>query len=509
MVLCGRQDSTTPGDGTKWFAGFSRLHTLKSGPQGVGVSENLSSLEGGRRARNAVGPALQGPFLGPATATFASMQPQQVTPPAPNAPANGQSMLRTVFAGLFGNLLEWFDYAVFGFLVGPIGAAFFPTERPELQMLQAWIVFAIGFFARPLGGIVLGRLGDVRGRQWLLTVSVSLIAVSTLVIGCLPTFQQIGWAAPIVLILCRLTQGFSLGGEFTGSMAYTTEHAKPLMRGFISSSTALGTSLGFLFGSGAVWVLEAAMPADQVKAWGWRLPFLFSVLLAMVGWMLRRSLHESEAGKAAREVKDRPSVFRAIAADWKPCLQLFAIVAFSNALYYFMFTAMVGEAKARHPESAADFQFANTVALGLVAAGKVIGGWGSDRMGRRASALLYTAAGLAVMWPCWKALAGEGLTPDAFLKALIVAGLPIAMSLGMQGAMLVEMFPVANRVVSMSFAYSVSMALSGGLMPVLNNWFTKTLNHPEYTVGWMGLLGVLCVVTLLRMRDTTGRDLRT
>ena len=419
-----------------------------------------------------------------------------------------QALWRTVFAGLFGNLLEWFDYGVFSYLVGPIGAAFFPSDQPELQMAKAWLIFAIGFFARPLGGIILGRLGDVRGRQWLLTISVSLIAISTLVIGCLPTYSQIGVAAPIILILCRLTQGFSLGGEFTGSMAYTTEHAKPFMRGLISSSTALGTSLGFLFGSATVWVLDAAMPADQVKAWGWRLPFLFSVLLAVVGWVLRRSLHESEAGKAARAVEHRPPVFAAIAADWKPALQLFAIVAFSNALYYFMFTAMVGEAKEQYPDHAAQFQAANTLALVLVAVGKVMGGWSSDRIGRRASALLFTALGLAVMVPCWMALTRAPLAPSTFLIALLIAGLPIAMSLGMQGAMLVEMFPVATRVVSMSFAYSVSMALSGGLLPVLNNWFVKDLHRPELTIVWMGFLGVLALGTLVTMRDTTGRDLR-
>jgi MFS family permease len=129
-------------------------------------------------------------------------------------------------------------------------------------------------------------------------------------------------------------------------------------------------------------------------------------------------------------------------------------------------------------------------------------------LGRRASALLFTVAALAVMVPCWLALTRSPLTPNTFLIALLVSGLPIAMSLGMQGAMLVEMFPLATRVVSMSFAYSVSMALSGGLMPVLNDWFVKDLHRPELAMVWMGVLGLLAVGTLLAMRDTTGRDLR-
>ena len=422
--------------------------------------------------------------------------------------APAQSTFRTVFAGLFGNLLEWFDYGVFGFLVVPIGAAFFPESDPNVQALKAWGLFAVGFFARPIGGIVLGRLGDTKGRRWLLTVSVVLIAASTLVIGCLPTYHQIGWLAPAILMLCRLTQGFSLGGEFTGSMAYTTEHAKPFMRGLISSSTALGTSLGFLGGSAAVMVLDQTLTPEQITQWGWRLPFLLSVVLAVFGWWLRRGIHESEAGEAAKDLSNRPPVFAAIAADWKPCLQLFAIVAFSNALYYYVFNASVASAKVADPDHAARFQAANTMALVFVAAGKVLGGWMSDRVGRRGSALVFTGWGLAVMLPGWLAMNHMPMEPHAFLASQLLLGIPIAMSLGMQGAMLVEMFPVANRVVSMSFAYSVAMALSGGIMPGLDKWFASELKMPGLTMGWIGALGVVAMLTLLGMRDTTGRDLR-
>jgi MHS family proline/betaine transporter-like MFS transporter len=428
---------------------------------------------------------------------------------AQSASAPAQSTFRTVFAGLFGNLLEWFDYAVFGFLVLPIGAAFFPSDDPRAQALKTWGLFAVGFFARPIGGIILGRMGDTKGRRWLLTVSVTLIAASTLVIGCLPTHQQIGWLAPAILMLCRLTQGFSLGGEFTGSMAYTTEHAKPFMRGLISSSTALGTSLGFLTGSAVVMVLDQVLTPDQINQWGWRVPFLLSVVLAIVGWWLRRGIHESEAGEAAREISNRPQVFKAIAVDWKPSLQLFAIVAFSNALYYYVFNASVISAKAADPSNAARFQAANTVALMFVAVGKVLGGWMSDRMGRRGSAILFTVWGLFVMVPGWLAMTHMPIEPHAFLASQLLMGIPIAMSLGMQGAMLVEMFPVANRVVSMSFAYSVAMALSGGIMPGLDKWFTTEWNMPGLTMAWIGALGVLASIVLLCMRDTTGRDLRT
>ncbi|MBU3729547.1 MAG: MHS family MFS transporter, partial [Phycisphaerales bacterium] len=158
--------------------------------------------------------------------------------PVASPPTSRQSAARTVAASMLGNILEWFDYAVFGFLVAPIGRAFFPAESAIGQTLSAWMVFAVGFFARPLGGIVLGRLGDRKGRKWLLTISVALISGSTLAVGCLPTFDQVGWLAAAALVACRIMQGFSLGGEFTGSMAYATEHAPPSARGLIGGSTA-------------------------------------------------------------------------------------------------------------------------------------------------------------------------------------------------------------------------------------------------------------------------------
>jgi MHS family proline/betaine transporter-like MFS transporter len=256
-------------------------------------------------------------------------------------------------------------------------------------------------------------------------------------------------------------------------------------------------------------VLDQALTKDQINAWGWRLPFLFSVVMALFGWWLRRSLHESEAGEKAKEIAMRPPVFSAIAADWKPSLQLFAIVAFSNALYYYVFNAAVISAKAADAANAAAFQTSNTVALMFVAVGKVLGGWMSDRLGRRGSALVFTLWGLAVMVPGWLAMTHMPIQPSAFLSAQLLMGIPIAMALGMQGAMLVEMFPVANRVVSMSFAYSVAMALSGGIMPMLDSWFTTELKRPGATMVWIGGLGLMATFVLLRMRDTTGRDLKT
>src|SRR6476469_6043700 len=172
-----------------------------------------------------------------------------------------QSAIRTALAGLIGNVLEWFDFAVYGYFASDIGRLFFPQSSPTAQQLLAFAVFALGFGARPIGSLVLGVVGDRIGRRALLTVSIALMGVATLLIGLLPTYAQIGLAAPVLLVLLRVVQGFSLGGEFTGSMVYTTEQASPALRGLVSSSTAAGTTLGFILGSGSAWLVNVTLGA--------------------------------------------------------------------------------------------------------------------------------------------------------------------------------------------------------------------------------------------------------
>src|SRR5215468_6203817 len=214
-----------------------------------------------------------------------------------------QSSLRTALAGLIGNVLEWFDFAVYGYFASAIGSQFFPHSSPAVQELLTFSVFAVGFGARPIGSLVLGSVGDRIGRRALLTLSIALMGGATLALGLLPTHAGVGVLAPILLVAMRLVQGFSLGGEFTGSMVYTTELASPGWRGLVSSSTAAGTTLGFILGSGVAWVLGRTLDQSAREGWGWRVPFLASVVLVLAGVLLRRGLRESEEGKKAIAVR--------------------------------------------------------------------------------------------------------------------------------------------------------------------------------------------------------------
>ncbi len=421
----------------------------------------------------------------------------------PEEAARPQSALRTALAGLIGNVLEWFDFAVYGYFVSDIGRQFFPESSPAAQQLQTLGVFALGFFARPVGSLVLGAVGDRIGRRALLTLSISLMGVATLMLGLLPTYAQIGVAAPLLLMLMRVVQGFSLGGEFTGSMVYTTEKSSPLMRGLVSSSTAAGTTIGFILGSGTAWLVNATLPASQVATWGWRLPFVGSVVFLVVGYLLRRGISETAEGLKAAAV--RPALLPSLLADWRPIVQTFGIVGMTNAAYYFTFTYAVERRKSLAPTDGQVFLLANTLVLFAVLVSKPIGGWLSDRIGRRKLMLWLTAAMLAVIYAALRQMMFGA--PAWFVVGQSLMAVPIGMALGMQGAMVVEIFPLRTRVTSMSFAYSMTLALAGGSAPLVSSWLIEHFGNPLVPAYYIMAYGIVGLAIMWPMGETNARAL--
>ena len=413
-----------------------------------------------------------------------------------------QSPGRTALAGLVGNILEWFDFAVYGYFIGEIGRQFFPRSDPTAQQLLAFAVFALGFGARPFGSLVLGRVGDRLGRRALLTISIALMAGSTLAIGLLPTYEQIGVAAPVLLVAMRLIQGFTVGGEVTGSMVYTTESASPATRGLISSSTAAGVTLGFMLASGSAWLVNTLLRPDQIAAWGWRVPFVASVSLCVLAWFLRGHIRETAEGLKAAGT--RPPLLASLAADWRPMLQTFGIVATTNAAYYVAFTYLV-ERRSALAGGGGEFFLATTLSLVVVLVAKPLGGWLSDRTGRRRLMLILTAATMALIVPATKLML-DG-TPAQFALGQILLAVPLGLALGLHGAMIVEIFPLRSRVTSMSVAYSVSLALAGGTAPLVSAWLIDTLGEPLAPAWYILLHGAVGLALLWPMAETNARPL--
>jgi len=416
------------------------------------------------------------------------------------APAR-QSQARTALAGLIGNVLEWFDFAVYGYFAAEIGRQFFPQSSPQAQLLLSLTVFAVGFFARPFGGLVLGTVGDRIGRRALLVLSIALMGGATLLIGLLPNYETIGIAAPVLLVFLRIVQGFSLGGEFTGSMVYTTELAPSKWRGLISSSTAVGVTLGFILGSGSAWAVQATLDAEQVAAFGWRIPFIASFLLVVIGLSLRRGLHETEEGLQA--ATQRPALLPSLAADWLPMLRTFGIVAMTNAAYYLTFTYAVGVRSTS--STGTEFLLANTLSLFAVLFAKPFGGWLSDRVGRRKLMLILTVTTMILLLPAlWLVMYGP---PWQFIVGQIMLAVPLGMALGLQGAMLVEIFPLRTRVTSLSFAYSLTLAVAGGTAPLVSTWLVERTAQPLAPAWYIMIYGFIALALIWPMRETNTRSL--
>jgi MFS transporter, MHS family, proline/betaine transporter len=421
-----------------------------------------------------------------------------VSPPSPR-----QSALRTALAGLIGNVLEWFDFAVYGYFAGDIGQQFFPQSSHTAQQLLAFAVFALGFGARPIGSLILGPVGDRIGRRALLTLSIMMMGGATLALGLLPTYNQVGVAAPILLVTMRLVQGFSLGGEFTGSMVYTTEQSSPMMRGLVSSSTAAGTTIGFILGSASAWLVNALLSPAQVITWGWRLPFVASVGLCVLGWFLRRGIHETAEGVKAAAA--RPPLVPSLVADWLPIVRTFGIVAMTNAAYYLTFTYAVERRKSLTGDGGQTFLLANTLSLIVVLLAKPLGGWLSDRIGRRRLMLALTVVVMSAIYAAMRLMLYGA--PMAFISGQIMLAVPLGMALGLQGAMVVEIFPLRTRVTSMSFAYSITLALAGGTAPLVSTWLIETLGQPLAPAYYIMAYGAIGLALMWPMNETNTRPL--
>ncbi|MBM5804254.1 MAG: MFS transporter, partial [Cyanobacteria bacterium K_DeepCast_35m_m2_155] len=268
---------------------------------------------------------------------------------------------RAALAALLGNALEWYDFAVYGYVASDLGRAFFPAEVPGLQTLAAFGVFAVGYLMRPIGSLVLGPLGDLLGRRLMLSLSIVIMGLSSLLIGLLPTHSQIGVAAGLLLVLLRMVQGFSVGAEFTGSITYATEAAAKGRAGYLSSLAVAGGLLGFSCGSLTAALAAWTLGETAMASWGWRLPFLLGAAVAVLGLWMRRGMPETLSPQEDAPVaRDLGAVGRAVLArlgevtgQWRLVLQVIGLVSFANVIFYLAFVYLVDLAGQRSGNTAA------------------------------------------------------------------------------------------------------------------------------------------------------------
>ena len=386
-------------------------------------------------------------------------------------------------AAALGNALEWFDFAVYGYFATALGKAFFPESDAALQTVAAFGVFAIGYLMRPIGSLVLGPIGDLLGRRKMLTLSILLMGGSSLLIGLLPTYAAIGAIAGYALLALRMLQGFSLGGEYTGSMAYTTEAAPPDRQGLLSSLATAGAILGFILGSLSAALLSALLGNAALEEWGWRLPFLAGALVAVAGWWLRLHMPEtlqlSEdhflfVQNGTRRIATAIGMqLRHVARQWRLLIRVAALISFSNVVFYVLFVYLVDYVGHQGDGRMRDANTITTVVQALGLPVIVAGGWLADKIGRVTLTRLV-ALGLGVVAiPC--ILAAQTGGPLGLAIGQGVAMVPIMLSFGSQGVLIARLVRPEERCAVFSISYSLAIALFAGTGPLVASWLLEGL----------------------------------
>lgn len=420
-------------------------------------------------------------------------------------PDGGASRIAAVLGGSAGNLVEWFDWYTYSAAALYFAPIFFPKGDQTAQLLQSAAVFAVGFFARPVGAWLTGLYADRVGRKPALTLSVSLMCGGSLVIAATPGAAAIGAAAPVILVLARIFQGLSLGGEYGASATYMSEMAAPGHRGFWSSFQYVTLIGGQLTALAVLIVLQHLLTQAQMSVWGWRIPFVIGAGLAFVAYWMRKRLQESSSfTRAAASHAEPKGMVRLFVQYPREAWTVLGFTAGGSMLFYIYTTYMQ-----KFLTNTAGFskdQATEISALSLVAfmLAQPACGWLSDRIGRKPMLLAAFGAGALITWPVMRAVAHADSPWTAFW--LIFAAMLVQSCYTSIGAVVkAELFPAAVRTLGVALPYALANAMFGGTAEYLALWF-KSIGHESGFYIYASFLAAISFLIALTMRETRVRN---
>ena len=415
---------------------------------------------------------------------------------------------RAVAAAAVGNATEWYDFGIFSYLTVVLAKVFYPESG--LAVVATFATFSVAFVARPLGGMFFGPLGDRIGRQKVLAITMLLMAAGTLGIGLLPSYASAGMWAPILLVGCRLVQGFSTGGEYAGAATFVAEYAPDQRRGFLGSFLELGTLAGYVTGAGLATGLTLGLGegSPALQSWGWRIPFLIAGPLGAVGLYLRYKLEDTPAFRAASsDSGDRstPGLKDSFTRHWRAMLFCIAVLLVFNIADYAILTYL--------PEFlGGELRLGTTTGLFVVVGVMVLMmmlvnpvGRLSDRVGRRPVLLAACVGFLVLPIPAFLLMRQHSLV--LVVLGVLIMGLTLVLVLGTMPATLPALFSTRNRYGTFAIAYNLGTALFGGTTPVIMAAAVPAIGTlaPAF---WIMLGGVVSLIAVYRMEESAGRPLR-
>ncbi|MBV8911801.1 MAG: MFS transporter [Acetobacteraceae bacterium] len=397
-----------------------------------------------------------------------------------------------------GNLVEWYDFYVYAFFSLYFAPAFFPAGDTTTQLLQTAGVFAIGFLMRPIGGWLFGRLADRLGRRASMMISVLMMCAGSLFIAALPTYASVGTAAPFLLLLARMIQGLSVGGEYGTSATYMSEVAARGQRGFYSSFQYVTLIGGQLLASLVLVVLQYSISPDSLRAWGWRIPFVIGAGAAVVALFLRRSLAETSSAEN-RHRKDAGTI-RGVARHWRGFLIVLGYTAGGSLVFYTFTTYMQKYLVNSAHMAAATAANIMTVALFCYMCMQPLFGALSDRIGRRTNMLLFGCLGVLTTVPLLSAI-GQAQNPYWAFVLIIAALAVISLYTSISGVVKSELFPPEVRALAVGMSYALANAIFGGSAEAVALWMKQQGFESAFFWYVTGMLGLALISSVL-MPDT-------
>lgn len=426
---------------------------------------------------------------------------------------------KAISGTVVGNFMEWFDFGIYGYLAVTMTTVFTSGLDPEFGLLVTLFGFAVSFLVRPLGGLILGPLGDRIGRQRVLFVTMAMMALATTLIGLLPTSGQIGLWAIIPLYLLKMLQGFSTGGEYAGATTYVAEFSPDRRRGYFSSWLDVGSYVGFACGAAVVAVttivVERLAGPDAMVEFGWRIPFLVALPLGAVAIYFRLRIPETPAFEVIRDATTvetlpddpmgRHGIVGILKHHWRPVLVCMALVAATQTAGYALTSYMPTYLEEEVGVSNVMAAVATVPVLILMSAClPFIGRW-SDRIGRKPIYAIAVVSTLVLLPPAF-AIMQIG-TEIAVFGALTLVAVPVAFYVAVSASTLPALFPTASRFGAMAIAFNVAVSLFGGTTPLISQWLVQITGNPYMPAFYIMFFAVLAGIALLPMKESATRPL--
>jgi MHS family proline/betaine transporter-like MFS transporter len=412
--------------------------------------------------------------------------------------------LRKVIAAF----VEWFDFAIYGFLATIIANQFFAGNTASVALLKTFAVFAVAFALRPLGGVVFGALGDRLGRKRILSITILLMAGATTVIGLLPTYASIGVMAPVLLTLARCVQGFSAGGEYAGAVSYLMEHAPRHKRAWYGSFVPVSTFSAFAVAAVFAYVLEASLAPDAMAAWGWRVPFLAAAPLGIVGLILRWRMEETPAFKAAQAegmVHAHSPLKETLRSHGGAICCLGAFISLTALSFYMFTTYFATYLQVVGHLSRAQSLLVSTVALLFAAGACPAAGAFSDRVGRRKTIGFTCLWVMLTVFPAYW-LASSGQVSQAIAGVLLLAVGALLCNV-VTAALLSETFPTRTRYTGSAITYNMAYTLFGGTAPLMATWLISLTGSNLAPAFYLVLIALLAMAGGMALPETSRMSL--